>query len=101
MFSYLPLASLEAEDVHHLRTDAASPFVTWDGDGDGYNLEVKGSYEFYPSWILSAGYRYWYLSSDDNDTTFNLADGTVNSDARTTDFEVERSGFTVGLSYTF
>jgi len=100
-FSYLPLASLDAEDFHHLRDDAASPFVNWDGDGDGYNLDVGVNYEVFSGWKLSAGYRYWKISSDKNDTTFHFADGTDLSDGREIDFDVDRSGFTLGLNYIF
>ena len=103
---YLPYSKLDAEDFHHQREgpssgDVGSPFITWDGLGDGFNVEGSISYEFYPNWVLSAGYRYWYLSSDGNDTTFHLGDGSENSNDREIDFESERSGATIGLRYTF
>ena len=103
---YIPYAELDAKDFHHLRegpssADAGSPFVTWTGSGAGFNLEGSISYQFYPNWIFSTGYRYWYLSSEGNDATFHFGDGSENSTSREIDFDIKRYGATLGITFTF
>ena len=106
LVAYLPYAYLNAEDFHHLREgtssqDAGSPFVTWNNSGDGFNIEGALSYQLFSNWILSIGYRYWELSSNDNPTTFRFGDGSKNSNSRTNDFYSKRYGITFGITFAF
>jgi len=106
LITYIPYANLNAKDFHHLREgtsleDAGSPFVTWDGSGDGFYFAGDISYQSHQNLTLSAGYRYWRLSSEDNKTTFYAGDGTENSVSRSSEFDSKRYGYTFAATLVF
>ncbi|HXX73665.1 MAG TPA: hypothetical protein VEI50_00885 [Nitrospiraceae bacterium] len=100
---FIPYASLNNKDIHHLRSDLAQdPSIEMTGSGVGTNLE--GSARFMVTKGLSAhvGYRYWWTQVTNGNVTFFNADGTSSSiNGGLTKFQNTRQGIFFGLDYTF
>ncbi|MEC5293670.1 hypothetical protein VSX64_23800 [Aurantimonas sp. C2-6-R+9] len=63
--AYIPYASLDNKDSHHLRTGLGSvPNIVMDGEGDGWMLESVLSYDVSDRFNVGVGGRYWRLDAD-------------------------------------
>ena len=106
LMTYIPYANLNMKDFHHLREgtsaeDAASPFLFLNGSVNGFNFEGSLDYQLHRNWILSAGYRYWELSSEENKTTFYFGDGSNDSTSRKSNIYSKRYGSTLAVMFIF
>ena len=100
-FAYIPYAFLKNEDVHYLRTDLQqNPSFEMKGNGSGYNLEVAAKTRVVGSLYFEVGFRYWHLMVKDGDWKNNPVSGD-NKIANLNDFNSDRFGAMLGLSYKF
>lgn len=99
--AFLPLAFLNNEDIHFLRTDLSqSPSGASTGQGLGYNIEATLIYNIWSSLFIKAGYRYWSLEVNDGVTTFFRANGTRRKVALN-DFNTYRHGAVIGVEFRY
>lgn len=99
---FLPWASVEVEDIHHLRTDLRqNPSVVLDASG-GFGWQVEGAitYTFWRGLGVEAGYRHWNLKIKGGDTTFRAA-GAPQAELSLREVSTERGGPFFGLYYRF
>lgn len=98
---FLPLAWLENEDVHHLRTDLQQdPSFSMDGLGYGFNLEGLVKIKVFERMYLHGGYRYWWLRVADGDWQ-NHPIASASSTVNLNEFRTFRHGAIAGLTYEF
>ncbi len=99
--AFIPYASLENRDIHHLRTDLAqNPSFKMTGNGLGVNAEGTVSVRLVSTLFLDLGYRFWYLSVSDGTWQSFSRTGAV-STAQLKELSTMRQGATLGLRYTF
>ncbi len=99
--AFIPLAFLDSEDIHHLRTDLSqSPSFLDTGQGLGYSIDALVIYNVWSRFFIKAGYRYWSLNVDDGVSTFFRSDGTSGKSALT-GFDTYRHGAVVGVELRF
>jgi len=63
--AYLPYAHISALDIHHNRTEMASPNSPAWGQGRGVQLEAILSYDVTPQFSVGVGGRYWAMWATD------------------------------------
>ncbi len=98
---FIPYASLNNKDVHHVRADLAqNPSIEMSGSGIGTNLEGSARFILVRGLIAHVGYRYWWTQVTNGNITFFNADGTSSSGGLDT-FRNTRQGIFFGLDYTF
>jgi len=99
--AFIPVAALQNEDIHHLRTDLQqNPSFSMSGTGIGFNLEGNVSYSIMKHLFLDAGYRYWWLEVTDGTWQLHRATGGTIA-ATLNQFKSVRRGGTLALTYTF
>ncbi len=101
--AYSPLTKVENEDTHFLRTDLAqNPSFKLDGEGETLNAEVNLSYQFTRSFTGHAGLRYWKAKIGNERAGWSVFPaGGGREFADLNELESERTGVTLGASYTF
>ena len=99
--SFSPLADLDNEDGHLLRTDLRQdPSFRMAGTGTAYSADLSASYRFSSRLAAHLGYRYWKMQVNDESggwTSFPRNGPAFSAELNR--FETERHGFTLGLSY--
>ena len=100
---FIPYASLNNKDIHHLRTDLAqNPSLEMTGSGFGTNLEGSARFMVNRRLFAHVGYRYWWTQVTNGNITFFNADGTSTTlDGGLTKFQNTRQGIFFGLDYAF
>lgn len=100
---FIPYASLNNKDIHHLRTDLAqNPSIEMSGSGIGTNLEGSARFMVIRGLFAHVGYRYWWTQVTNGDITFFNADGTsMTLDGGLTKFRNTRQGIFFGMDYNF
>jgi hypothetical protein len=100
---FIPYASLNNKDVHHLRADLAQdPSIEMTGSGVGTNLEGSVRFMVLKGLVAHVGYRYWWTQVTNGDITFFNADGTSSTlDGGLGKFQNTRQGILFGLDYAF
>lgn len=100
---FIPYASLNNKDIHHLRTDLAqNPSLEMTGSGIGTNLEGSARFMVIRGLFAHVGYRYWWTQVTNGNITFFNADGTSTTlDGGLTKFQNTRQGIFFGLDYAF
>ncbi len=99
--AFLPFASLNNKDIHHLRTDLQqNPSFEMTGTGIGANLEGAVSYRVLKGLFLKVGYRYWWNRVSDG-TWKNFPVGAPSETFNLNEFENVRQGLTIGATYVF
>lgn len=95
---FIPYSDMHNKDIHHLRTDLIQPGFVMDGTGIGYNFEIAATYEVLHNLFLSAGYQFWKIESDGDIEVRGISGTSV---FPLNDFDSERDGATVGLSFRY
>ena len=100
---FIPYASLNNKDIHHLRPDLAqNPSIEMTGSGIGTNLEGSARFMVIRGLFAHVGYRYWWTQVTNGNITFFNADGTSTTlDGGLTKFQNTRQGIFFGLDYAF
>ena len=95
-FAYSPWVDAADEDFHLART----PVLVSQGDmdGDGYMIDVAGTYRFLSSWFLKAGFHYLRIAVDgsQNQSFGGAANGTVRENSESN----QTSGY-LSVGFTF
>lgn len=95
--AWLPVALLDDDDSHHLRTDLGKvPNIRYKGTGYGVQVEAAARYRVTDRIAVGGGVRYWY-SETDGDTQFTRA----NVEVMLKEYESERFGAFADLLYMF
>jgi hypothetical protein len=99
---FIPYTSYKGEGVWNLRPDfKQNPSFTHEANG-GYGVEIDASlgYRIKENFEIEAGYRYWFIKSDEGmDTTF-LSSGAI-SITQFNEAVTERHGAFLELTYLF
>lgn len=95
--AYLPYAGISALDIHHQRSEEASPNSPAWGSGRGVQLEAVLTYDVTPRFSVGIGGRYWAMWATDVLTaSFGSEVAT-----QTLPIRVERFGTFMQASYKF
>ncbi|MGI9383855.1 MAG: hypothetical protein ACR2PO_11935 [Methyloligellaceae bacterium] len=93
----LPIAYLDADDSHHLRTDLGPvPNIRYRGTGHGFQFEALARYAVTPKFTIGGGVRYWHAETDGEAEFVHF---TNESDL--TEYESDRFGVFGELIYQF
>ncbi|TAJ11036.1 MAG: hypothetical protein EPO61_00115 [Nitrospirae bacterium] len=99
--AFIPYASLDNRDIHHLRTDLAqNPSIRITGTGVGVDADGTLSYRIVQQLFFDFGYRFWWMNVLDGQFQSYSRTGIV-STAPLNEFMSMRQGFTLGLRYAF
>ncbi len=99
--TYVPLAVLSNEDIHHLRGDLRKdPSFSMAGTGQGYNLEAGARVRVLKGLYVSTGVRYWELFVKDAEWRNHPVVG-ASSTVNLNNLRSQRYGITFLVSYTF
>jgi hypothetical protein len=107
-FAFKPIASLNNDDIHHLRQQAMPPLpalqqdpsFNMTGTGIGADVDVGASYMVTPRFSINLGYRFWWNHVADGKVTVYPV-GAAASTINLNEFQTYRHGITLGLLYTF
>ena len=95
--AWLPVALLDDDDSHHLRTDLGKvPNIRNRGTGYGVQVEASARYRVTNNIAVGGGVRYWYAETD-GDTDFTR----VHTSVMLKKYESERFGAFADLLYMF
>lgn len=99
--AFIPLAFLNSEDIHHLRTDLSqSPSALSEGQGLGYTFEAMAVYNVWSSLFIKAGYRYWDLRVDNGVDKIFAANG-MTAKSVLNEFHTYRHGAVLGVEFRY
>ena len=99
--AYIPLAIMDNDDIHHLRTDLQqNPSFKMEGKGSGLNFKTLARVRLIGDFFLTAGFRYWKLTVNDEEWKNYTVSGE-DTIANLNNFDSVRFGTILGLSYRF
>lgn len=107
-FAFKPIASVNNDDIHHLRQQAGptlpalqqDPSFRMTGTGIGADVDVGASYSVTPRFSFNLGYRLWWNRVSSGHVTVYPV-GAAASTINLNEFQTYRHGVTLGVRYIF
>ena len=101
--AWSPRAELNNSDIHFLRSDLEQdPSFRMNGTGQAYAADINADVAITAALSAHLGFRYWKMDVENEPagwTTFPRGGAPIS--AELTNFETERKGVTLGLSYVW